>query len=333
MLHRFRFRAMASPCELQLHGADAGAVGAAARAAIAEVLRIERKYSRYRDDSVAACINASAGSPAGVPVDAETAALLDYAHTAWQQSEGLFDISSGVLREAWDFRSGRVPRPEQVERALARVGWQRVEWKDRRIRLPAGMQIDFGGYGKEYAADRAAAVCREQGIHGGVVDLGGDVAIVGPHPDGEPWRVGVRDPRTTGHAEALAWVPLDRGGIATSGDYQRCMIVDGRRYAHILDPRSGWPAIGLTSASVVADRCLLAGTASTIAMLKGVAGPDWLDALGLPYLCVDERGAVHGTLAASAGRDRRPGSGYGAAPSVRSPGLRATATSPGNTTT
>lgn len=295
MLHRFPFRAMASPCELHLYGEDAAQVEAAARAASLEVARIEKKYSRYLDDSVASAINRSAGSPRGLSLDEETAALLDYAATAWEQSDGLFDITSGALREVWDFRSGRLPAERDVTRVLDRVGWQRIDWRRPVLRMPAGMQIDFGGYGKEYAADRASEVCLRRGITSGLVDLGGDVRIVGPAPDGESWSVGIRDPRRP--SGALVSLDLETGGIATSGDYQRFMVVDGRRYSHLLDPRTGWPVSGLTSVSVVAARCLVAGTASTIAMLKGAGGAEWLDGLGLPNLRVDVDGRVSGSLA------------------------------------
>lgn len=343
MLHRIPFRAMASPCELQLHGADADSVAAAARAAIAEVARIEAKYSRYREDSVASAINRSAGDPAGFRTDPETRALLDYAQTAFQHSDGLFDVTSGVLREVWDFRAGVLPRRADVERVLARVGWQRVGWADGVIALPAGMQIDFGGYGKEYAADLAAGVLRRHGVSAGLVDLGGDVRIVGPHPDGSPWTVGVRDPRRA--QGAMATIALHEGAIATSGDYQRCMVVDGLRYSHLLDPRSGWPVSGLTSVSVVASHCLIAGTATTIAMLKGDAGSAWLDALGVPNLRVDRNGILGGRLAPAGSR---AAAAYGEAvspstpdaeatpglePSMRSAGGVARAVSPGITTT
>ncbi len=299
MLHRFPFRAMACPCELHLYGDDDVQVEAAARAATLEVTRIEKKYSRYLEDSVASAINASAGKPGGFSPDEETAGLLDYAATAWEQSDGVFDITSGVLREVWDFRSGRLPAQRDVTRVLERVGWQRIDWQRPVLRMPAGMQIDFGGYGKEYAADRAAEVCLQQGITSGLVDLGGDVRIVGPAPDGESWSVGIRDPRR--RWGALASLDLETGSIATSGDYQRFMLVDGRRYSHILDPRTGWPASGLTSVSVVAARCLVAGTASTIAMLKGADGAAWLDGLGLPSLRVDVQGKLSGSLAGRQG--------------------------------
>ena len=290
---------MGSPCELRLYAARAAAE-AAAEAAVAEVGRLERKYSRYRDDSLASRINGSAGDPDGVEVDAETAALLDYADTCHRQSGGLFDVTSGVLRRVWNLKSGRVPSREEIDPVLALVGWDRVRWRRPRIALPqVGMEVDFGGYVKEYAADRVAELCRRRGLRHGLVDLGGDLALVGPHPDGSPWRVGVRDPRSP--SRACASVDLCAGGVASSGDYERCMVVDGVRYGHILDPRSGWPVRGLAAVSVVAPHCLVAGTASTVAMLKGEAdGRAWLRELGLQSLCVDQKGRVWS--AAGAGR-------------------------------
>jgi thiamine biosynthesis lipoprotein len=160
------------------------------------------------------------------------------------------------------------------------------------------MQLDFGGYVKEYAADRVAALCRELGLCHGLVDLGGDLAVVGPHPDGSAWRVGIRHPRAA--AGAIASLALASGGIATSGDYERCLLVDGRRYSHLLNPKTGWPVRGLASVTVAANHCLIAGTASTVAMLKGRRGAAWLDRLGLPSLRVDARGNLSGSLAPAA---------------------------------
>lgn len=304
------FRAMGSPCALRLHAETAARAREVAAAARAEVERIERKYSRYRDDSLATRINRSAGDAAGVEVDDETAALLDYAAIAWRESGGRFDPTAGVLRRAWNLRSGRVPAQAEIDALLPRVGWQRLRWERPRLVLPREMELDFGGFGKEYAVDRVAALCREAGIRHGLVDLGGDLAVLGPHPDGSPWRVGIRHPRQPGRA--LASLGLLAGAVATSGDYERCMVVDGRRYGHVLDPRTGWPVEGLASASVVADRCLVAGTATTIALLEGAGGPAWLAELGLPHLCVDARGRVSGSLAAIAGSSEgEPGAGHG----------------------
>jgi len=296
-LRSFRFKAMGSPCELRLYGPEPEVLERAAGLAQAEVVRLERKYSRYRDDSLASAINRSAGDSAGIELDLETTHLLEYARTAWEQSDGMFDITSGVLREVWDFRSGRVPQQAEVTAVLERVGWSKLRWRPPHLVLPIpGMQLDFGGFVKEYAADRAAAACRAGGVGHGIADLGGDLAAVGPRPDGNGWSVGVRHPRRSG--EALASVGLARGGLASSGDYERAMIVDGVRYAHILDPRSGWPVHGLACVTVLAPSCLIAGTATTIAMLKGEReGPRWLDALGLPNVRMDQSGEISGRLA------------------------------------
>jgi thiamine biosynthesis lipoprotein len=287
-----RFRAMGSPCALHLYARDAATLRGLAAACRAEVARLESKYTRYRDDSLTARINRSAGDPQGVVVDDETAGLLDYAETAHRQSGGLFDLTSGVLRRAWDFRSGRLPSRAAVDVLLARVGWQRVRWQRPRLVLPVpGMEIDFGGLVKEYAADRVAELCRRRGARHGLVDLGGDIAVVGPHPDGQSWRVGIRDPDDPGRA--LATVCVRSGGVATSGDYERCLRIDGVRYGHLLDPRSGWPVRGPQSVSVLAPHCLIAGTTSTIAMLSGETGAaDWLEGVGLPWVRVERDGTL-----------------------------------------
>jgi len=294
---RYPFRAMGSVCELRLYGDGEAQVDDVAEAARAEVLRLERKYSRYRDDSLTTRVNRSAGDRAGVDVDEETASLLDYADTAFRESGGLFDVTSGILRAAWDFRSGRVPTQEELDGLRPRIGWDKVSWRRPRVVLPlAGMELDFGGYVKEYAADRAAELCRQAGLSSGLVDLGGDLAVVGPHPDGRPWKVGIRHPRRP--ETAVATVCLAAGGIASSGDYERFMVVDGVRYGHILSPKTGWPVRGFAAVSVAAPHCLVAGTASTVAMLKGDAGADWLQGLGLPSLWIDQSERIHGSLAA-----------------------------------
>ncbi|MBM4385167.1 MAG: FAD:protein FMN transferase [Deltaproteobacteria bacterium] len=290
----FSFKAMGSPCEIRIYGDErADAIAAAAQA---EVVRLEAKYSRYREDSLASRINRSAGDARGVEVDGETARLLDYAATAWRESEGRFDVTSGILRRAWNFKSGRVPEQREIDALLPLIGWDQVVWHAPRIVLPrAGMEIDFGGYVKEYAADLAAAKCRELGARHGLVDLGGDLAVIGPHPSGVPWRIGVRDPRAP--ERALAFVALSGGGLATSGDYERCIVANGTRYGHVLDPRTGWPTRGLASVTTAAPACLVAGTLTTSAMLRGERGGAWLDALGASSLWVRDDGQLGGRLA------------------------------------
>jgi thiamine biosynthesis lipoprotein len=274
---------MAAENELQLYADDVAAADAAAHAAIAEVKRVEAKYSRYLDDSVVSRINAAAGG-APVRVDDETAGLLMFADACYRQSGGLFDATSGVLRRAWNFKEPRVPAQAELDALLPLVGWDAVEISNAHVRLPrAGMQLDFGGFGKEYAVDRAARVLRDLGVASGMVNLAGDLAILGPQPGGEPWRVGIKHPRRDD--KLLATLPVTSGALATSGDYERFIEVDGVRHCHILDPRTGRSARGLQAVTVHSPSCLVAGSATTIAMLMGrESGLAWLQELGLAHL-------------------------------------------------
>ena len=293
-VHRYAFDAMASRHELHVATPDRAQADRAARAAIADVLRIEAKYTRYRDSSVTSTINRNAGGDA-VAIDAETFALLRYADRCHALSEGRFDLSSGILRRAWDFkrRPPRVPTDAEIETLLAQVGWPRVEWDEHSIRLPdTGMELDFGGVGKEYAADRAAAALREHGIAHALVNLAGDVRVIGARPDGAPWRIGIQHPREPG---AVGTIELAEGAVATSGDYERYFEVDGRRYCHLLDARTGRPVTHWQSVSVVANLATLAGSYATLAMLFAADAPAFLAREGAHYLAI----AADGTMAAN----------------------------------
>ncbi len=287
---------MGSPCELKLYAGHKDTADQIAAQTIAEIDRLEKKYSRYRDDSVTSAINQSAGDKDGVVVDKETARLLDYAQVGYEQSDGLFDITSGILRRVWNFRSNELPMQADIESILPLIGWNKISWDSPRICLPQqGMELDFGGYVKEYAADVAANTCQHAGITNGLVNLGGDICVIGPHPNGNAWKVGVRHPRKPN--EPMSFVFLTSGGLASSGDYERYMVVNGVRYAHILNPKTGWPVKSLASTSVYAPQCVVAGTSSTIAMLKGdIDGVQWLEELGLPYICMNQDEEIFGTL-------------------------------------
>jgi thiamine biosynthesis lipoprotein len=283
---------MGCPCEIQLYG-DESRCSEVACLAIAEVLRIERKYSRYRADNITHAINEAGRLGGAFSVDAETAGLIDTAFRAYERSSGLFDITSGVLRQLWNGNTVTLPKQEEVARVLDRVGLQYVQWRNPILAFTtAGMEIDFGGIAKEYAADRAAYLCQSLGAGHCLIDLGGDIAIVGPNADGSPWRVGIRDPQ--GAQTAVAMMAATSGGIATSGDYERFWVIEGRKVAHILNPCTGWPVHGLASVTVAASTCLEAGILSTIALLKGADGANWLRDTGITSVTVDENGHVDG---------------------------------------
>lgn len=273
------FAAMASPCELLLHDVEPGRARALGEIAAREAWRIEAKYSRYRNDSVVAAIHRSRGAHAGIVVDPETVALLDFARECFELSDGAFDITSGVLRRVWRFDgSERVPAADAIDALLPLVGFAKLRWQAPRLDLPVGMELDFGGLGKEYAVDRVfhliAAECREPFL----VNFGGDLRASRATSLGA-WRVGVERPESERRAAMI--VALERGALTTSGDARRYLLKQGRRYGHILDPRTGWPVPGSPrSVTVAAASCTEAGLLSTLAMLQGERAEAFLAAQG-----------------------------------------------------
>lgn len=285
------FDAMASRCEIRLAAADAVAAQALAQCATDEVRRIEAKYSRYQGGSVVSRINAEAGRES-VTCDAETLALLEYADTLFDTSGGLFDITAGVLRRAWNFRQAQLPTQDALQALCQLVDWRSVQREGQCIRLPAvGMELDFGGIGKEYAADRAAAALLGQGVTHGYVNLGGDIRVLGPQPQGRPWIIGIQHPRDS--KQLIASIAVSSGAIATSGDYERFFELNGCRYCHILRPRSGWPVDYWRSVSVQAASALQAGSLATVAMLKEAQALPFLAQQNVSYLAVDQQGCLH----------------------------------------
>ncbi|MSR17065.1 MAG: FAD:protein FMN transferase [Methylococcaceae bacterium] len=276
----YPFSAMGSPCELQFYAENEVISQKVAQKIISDIKRLECKYSRYRSDSFLSKINIVAALGGSLSIDEETAGLLNYAQTCYALSDGLFDITSGILRQAWKFDTLVLPDDKIIQSLLKKIGWQKLQVENSILSfLQAEMELDFGGIVKEYAADRASTLCLNAGILHGIINLGGDIKIIGAHPDGKPWRVGIQHPRD----KTKIWkvVKLKRGALASSGDYERCMVIDGVRYGHILNPKTGYPVRHLAAVSVVADLCVVAGSAATIAILKEKEGEKWLKSLGL----------------------------------------------------
>jgi thiamine biosynthesis lipoprotein len=290
-IHRLPFEAMGSACEVVLASHTQNEAESMAKLAIDEVLRIERKYSRYTTDSIIAKINQQAGRVA-LQCDDETWALFQFASQLFDKSDGLFDITSGVLRQAWDFKKPEVPTSQKLEALLPLVGWQNVVLQDQSIALPlAGMEVDLGGFGKEYAADRAVQVLKEKGVTHGYVNLAGDMRFLGPKPTGEPWMIGIQDPRVRDHV--MATLPVTQGGLATSGDYERYFELNGQRYCHVLNPKTGMPVSYWRSVSVTSPATVVSGCTTTMVMLKEADGLAFLQATGFDFFAIDHTGKVH----------------------------------------
>lgn len=292
------FYAMASPCQVLMDVENKALADKLVTLAQEETLRIQNKFSRYRDDNIIYQINNSNGKP--VKVDAETASLLDYAHQCYELSEGSFDITSGVLREVWTFDgSDHIPLKQDIAKRLKLIGWQKVKWENPVITLPAGMEIDLGGIGKEYAVDRTVMLLQQECAHSVLVNYGGDLCTTSARHNGQGWIVGVEDPAniepgklnkgntTNKRNHSSEEFELIRGGIATSGDTRRYLLKDGIRYSHILDPRTGWPVRDAPhSITVAANSCTEAGILATMAMLHGKDAESFLEEQAVTHWCL-----------------------------------------------
>ena len=271
---------MASPCEVRVDSSSPELTTQLGGIAEEEARRIELKYSRYRDDSVITRINRSAGKPQ--VVDGETAALLDYADSCYRLSKGLFDVTSGVLRRVWRFDgSDNVPGKRQVADILSCIGWSKVTWRRPELILPDGMEIDFGGLGKEYAVDSAVFKIMQQSAVPVLVNFGGDLRVSGPRRDQRPWVVAIEAADGTGITSSR--LELSGAALTTSGDARRFLQKNGVRYSHILNPRNGWPVRHAPrSVTVAAPTCMEAGVLSTLAMLQGRKAESFLRREGVP---------------------------------------------------
>ncbi len=271
-LRRLTFRAMATQCEVQ-YTAPGGDPQAAKFEAAAEgwVHAFEAKYTRFKPTSLVSRINEAAGKE-WVQVDPETEGLLAMCDTLFFMTRGILDPSALPLIRLWNWRADPpvIPDAAAIAAALRLVGWPKVRREPGRVFLPEkGMALDFGGFGKEYAVDIVAHIAKDHGVTNSLVDFGHDLRATGAPPGRPAWHIGLEDPKLPG--KTWGSVGLTGKSIASSGDYIRSFTIAGKRYGHIIDPRTGWPvANGCTQATVIADTCLQAGMLSTSAFIAGV---------------------------------------------------------------
>jgi len=286
---------MGTPVEIKARGTDEAATQAAINAAFDEIGRLERLMSHWRDDSQVARINAQAGK-APVEVAPEVFEVIRRALGASRVTGGAFDITIASVGALWriDGENARVPSEEEIRKALANVGWRhvRLDERARTVYLDApGVRIGLGGIAKGFAVDRAMAVLRSRGVRSAILTAGGDTALLGRDGD-HPWRIGIRHPRA--EDRTIAWLDAADTTVHTSGDYERFLMVKGKRYGHILDPATGWPASRSRSVTVVAkDGTLGDALATGIFVMGPEQGRRLAVALpGIEALIVDSKGKV-----------------------------------------
>ena len=238
-------------------------------AAFDEMARVDRLTSRYDPASALVWLNGDAQRAGGAPVDPELLRVIARTLEIARASGGAFDPTVGPLMDVWPLTAGMsLPGPDAVAAAVARVGYVRVvaDTAKGTITLPADSEIDLSAIAKGYAVGRAIAVLKRPGIDAAIVDAGGDIGLLGTPPHDGSWRIGVKHPRSDG---VLGVLTVDGGSVATSGDYQRYVMIAGKRYHHILDPSTGYPAGGVVSVTITSANAADADALATAVFVMG----------------------------------------------------------------
>lgn len=289
--------AMGSRFEISAVHTDPKSAQEAIDAAYAEIERIEASISEWRETSDVSAINRSAGI-APVVVPQELFNLIRRSQRVSALTEGAFDITFNTVGRLWNFKSHTAPIPEDkaIKAALTDIGYRHVVLDEakRTVFLDRkGTQIGFGAIGKGYAANRAVFTLKEHGVTGGVVNAGGDLVIFGTQENGKPWRIGIANPLD--REMVFAYLDATEQAVVTSGDYENYIEASGKRYSHIIDPRTGYPAPELRSVTIVCPDGELADALATGVSVLGLeAGLALVNRLrGVEAMLVDQKGTIH----------------------------------------
>lgn len=260
--------------------------------AIAEITRIERLISSWDPNSQTSMINKNAGV-APVKVDRELFNLIERAIKISKLTQGAFDISYASMDRIWKFDGSvmEMPSEEAIKQSVARVGYQNIllDPENSTVFLKKeGMKIGFGAIGKGYAADMAKALLLKHGVTSGIINASGDLNAWGTQPDGKDWMVAIVNPLNKN--KVFSWLPVRDQAVVTSGNYEKFIILNGERYTHIIDPRTGYPSKGVRSATIFTKNAELADALATSIFVMGVeTGVDFVNQLkGVECIIVDD---------------------------------------------
>lgn len=288
---------LGSPFEITVVAKDSVQGNLFSDLAIAEVKRIENLISDWIPTSQISKVNQNAGV-VPVKVDKEVYDLVDRATKISKLTSGAFDISYASMDRIWKFDGSmkEMPTEEAIRKSVEKVGYQNIilNSKDTTIFLKnKGMKLGLGGIGQGYIADKIKALLQEKGCNSGLVNVSGDINTWGKQPNGNPWTVGIVNPMNKN--KVFATFPLDDSAVETSGSYEKYVTFNGKRYSHIIDPRTGYPATGIISVSVFTKQTELADALATGIFVLGVeVGLDLVNQLkGVGCIIVDDKGGIH----------------------------------------
>ena len=288
---------LGSPFEITVVAKDSVQGNLFSDLAIAEVKRIENLISDWIPTSQISKVNHNAGiSP--IKVDKEVYDLVDRATKISKLTSGAFDISYASMDRIWKFDGSmkEMPTPEEIRKSVEKVGYQNIILNPNETTIflkNKGMKLGLGGIGQGYIADKIKVLLQEKGCKSGLVNVSGDINTWGKQPDGQSWTVGIVNPMNKN--KVFATFPLDDSAVETSGSYEKYVTFNGKRYSHIIDPRTGYPATGIVSVSVFAKQTEIADALATGIFVLGVeVGLDLVNQLkGIGCIIVDDKGGIH----------------------------------------
>lgn len=262
-----------------------------------ELTRLEEKFSTYLPGSITSEINQNSGTGSYVPLDAEARSLFHYIDALWDETTHLFDPTIQIISDSYDKSGKLLASHDQLENMLKLIGWRNLDITAQGAHLAnAGMSIDLNSCVRPYALDSLRKILLKHHVTNAMIEMDQDVATIGKQPDGANWLVGVRVPK--GSRAAIIRLKLNHKGFALRGDLEKTTVRDGEHFGRALSPIDGQAIAGLLSVLVIADNCLTACSAASIARLKTEAtGIKWLQDLGLPWMAVDRQLNCHGPLA------------------------------------
>jgi FAD:protein FMN transferase len=297
-IHRRVLKLMGNRFEISVVNPDSVEANEQIELAIAEIKRIEALLTTFDDSSQTNQINANAGIRP-VVVDAEAFGLIQRSIKISEITQGAFDISYGSIdKKLWNFDSNMTALPDaQTAKQMVRlINYRNVilNKADGTVFLKeAGMRIGFGGIGKGYAAERAKIVLKVAGVKSGIVNAAGDLTTWGTQPDGSPWTIGIADPNTKNNA--FSSFSISNMAVATSGNYEKFIVIDGQKYSHTIDPKTGLPVSGIKSVTIICPNAELADAMATPVMVMGVrVGLNLINQMQhIACIVIDENNKIH----------------------------------------
>jgi FAD:protein FMN transferase len=297
LLHKKVVKLMGNRFEISVVSEDSEWANARIEDAINEISRIEKLLTTYNDNSQTNLINQNAGIQPTV-VAREVFELIERSLRISALTQGAFDISYGSIdKSLWNFdkKMTKLPDKDLAKEMVRLINYKNIKLNEQNCSVflkEKGMRIGFGGIGKGYAAEKAKTLLKQKGVKSGIVNAAGDLTTWGVQPDGKPWTIGIADPNAQN--QAFSYLDISDVAVATSGNYEKFVVIDGKKYSHTIDPKTGLPVMGVKSVTIISPNAEIADAMATPVMVMGIkVGLDLINQMqGIACIIIDENNKI-----------------------------------------